>query len=92
MAERKPRETIYTAQFGILEEPEIAGRVRAWAEIRRVSLAAILREILREGLSRREAVWRREVAAAGIVDPRVDFNTGKLAADYLAEHVAQSTK
>jgi hypothetical protein len=73
----------YTAQLVILEEPEIAGEIRAWAE--RLdhlgtgqNLAPTLRELVRAGLAVKRGVWETAL--------------GPLSADELVRHVENSVK
>jgi hypothetical protein len=58
----------YTAQLVILEEPEIAGEIRAWAE--RLdhaktgqNLAPTLRELVRAGLAVKRSDWEAALGA-----------------------------
>jgi hypothetical protein len=74
--ETRPRR--YTAQLVILEEPDIAGEIRAWAEVNGQQLAPILRELLRAGLREKRKAWVRE--------------HGALETAYLAAHVASAIK
>jgi hypothetical protein len=62
-----------------MEQPEIAGRIRAWAEVRHEEVAPVLREVLRAGLAALEPEW-------------IKTNGGELAAKFLAAHVRDSEK
>lgn len=71
MAERKQREKRYTAQLVILEEVEVAGEVRYWAEVldhgrTGQNLAPTLREIVRAGLATLRPAWE---AQYGVPEP-----------------------
>lgn len=79
MADRKPRPKNFTAQFTFMTTPEQAGRVRAWAELRRTDLAALCREIMAAGIEALEPKWVAEGPAA-------------LGDDFLAEHVRDAVK
>ena len=79
MPVRRPRERKFTAQLVIMEEPDVAGRVRAWAEVRREELAPVLRELVRAGLEALEPEW-------------IKANGGELAPKFLATHVRESEK
>lgn len=73
----------YTAQLVILEEPEIAGEIRAWAELldeagTGQNLAPTLREIVRAGLAFKREAWRGRF--------------GELGEEFLRAHVENSVK
>lgn len=77
----------FTAQLVVLEEPEVAGELRAWAEIldhagTGQNLAPTLREVIRAGLRAKRRGWELE--------------HGRLAererGAYLARHVENSVK
>lgn len=80
MPERRKRPVRYTAQMVIMEEPEIAGRIRAWAEVRKVDVAPLVRDALRAGLEALEPTFILEAGGC------------ELDADFLAAHVADSVK
>lgn len=79
MTERRKREPKLTAQLVIMELPEIAGRLRAWAEVRDIEIAEICREVGRAGLAALEPRWVKE-------------NDGELDPEFLAAHTANSIK
>ena len=79
MTERRRREPKLTAQLVIMELPEVAGRCRAWADVRELDISELLRECVRAGLATLEPEW---IAAKG----------GELDAEFLAEHVENSIK
>jgi hypothetical protein len=79
MPERRRRERVLTAQLVIMEVPEVAGRVRAWAEVRDDLLAEVLRQCVRAGLEKLEPRWIKE--HGGELDPA-----------FLAAHVTASVK
>lgn len=79
MTERRRREPKLTAQLVIMELPEIAGRLRAWAEVRDIEIAEIAREVARAGLAVLEPDW-------------ITSHGGELDPDFLAGHVANSVK
>jgi hypothetical protein len=79
MPVRRPRERKFTAQLVIMEEPDVAGRVRAWAEVNHTELAPTLRELVRAGLAVLEPEW-------------IKANGGELAPNFLAAHVRESEK
>lgn len=79
MPVRRPRERRFTAQLVMMEEPEIAGRIRAWSEINRTELAPTMREIVRAGLAALEPEWIKQ-------------HGGELAPKFLADHVRDSEK
>lgn len=79
MTERRKREPRLTAQLVIMELPEIAGRLRAWAEVRDLDLAEICRQVARAGLGVLEPKWVKEYG--GELDP-----------EFLAAHVENSIK
>src|SRR6187401_3447109 len=87
MAERKPRPKNYTAQLTYMTTPEQAGRVRAWASVRRTDLAALCREIMAAGLEALEPQWEIEAAAGRDITGPVPLDD-----DFLAEHVRQAVK
>lgn len=72
----------YTAQLVILEEPEVAGEIRAWAELNGQMLAPTLREIVRAGLRAKRRQW---AAQHGMLS---ELENGA----YLARHVANAIK
>lgn len=95
MAERKPRLQRYTAQYSFMDEPERAGRIRAWAEIRGVELAAILREVVAAGVATLEPQWRDEIQALVLANgpaQRWVSEDGELAPEFLERHVANAVK
>jgi hypothetical protein len=68
-----------------MELPEVAGRLRAWAEVRDVDIAEICREVVRAGLAALEPEWIKE--------PREGFpDGGELEPGFLAGHVENSVK
>lgn len=73
----------YTAQLVILEEPEIAGEIRAWAE-----------RLDHAGTGQNLAPTLRELVRAGLALKRLDWETalGPLSADELGRHVENSVK
>lgn len=79
MTERRRREPRFTAQLVIMELPEVAGRLRAWAEVRDLDLAEITRRAVRAGLELLEPEW-------------VKANGGELDEAFLAAHVENSIK
>jgi hypothetical protein len=79
MPARRRRERKLTAQLVIMDEPEVAGRIRAWAEVRKMDVAPILRECVQEGLRRLEPQW-------------IKANDGELDPAFLARHVEDSVK
>lgn len=73
----------YTAQLNILEEPEIAGEMRAWAELldeagTGQNLAPTLREILRAGLAFKRGAW--------------EARFGPLEDEFLRRHIENAVK
>jgi len=79
VTERRRREPRLTAQLVIMELPEVAGRLRAWAEVRDVDIAEICREVVRAGLAGLEPEW-------------IKANKGELDPAFLAAHVENSVK
>lgn len=79
MTERRRREPTLTAQLVIMELPAVAGRLRAWAEVRNLDIAEVCREVVRAGLASLEPEW-------------IQANRGELDPAFLAEHVANSVK
>lgn len=79
MTERRRREPKLTAQLVIMELPEIAGRLRAWAEVRDVDIAEICRDVVRAGLVALEPKW-------------IEVYGGELEPEFLATHVANAVK
>lgn len=69
--------SIYTAPVSFFEEPEIKGRLTAWADALGVASSVLAREALRAGMLARVAEWRR---IAG----------GELDEEFLAQHVAKA--
>lgn len=68
-----------------MELPAVAGRLRAWAEIRNIDIAEICREVVRAGLAALEPQWVKQ--------PREGFpDGGELDPAFLEEHVANSIK
>lgn len=80
MAERMARPKNFTAQYSFMDRPEQVGRVRAWAEVRQMDLAALCREIMAAGLATLEPQWTAE------------RNGTPLDPDFLAEHVRTAIK
>lgn len=76
---RRTRERRLTAQLPIMDYPETAGRIRAWAEVRDMELSALLREIVAAGLERLEPTW-------------IKANGGELDVTFLEQHIANSPK
>jgi hypothetical protein len=79
MTERRRREPKLTAQLVIMELPEVAGRLRAWAEVRELEIAEICRQVVRAGLAALEPEW-------------IKVNNGELDPAFLAAHVENSIK
>jgi len=79
MPTRKPRERVYPAQLVHMETADVAGRLRAWADVRKVDFAPLLREIVHAGLAALEPEWIEEYG-------------GELDATFLARHVSDSVK
>lgn len=79
MPERHTRERVLVAQLPVMETPEIAGRLRAWADVRNKSIADVLREVVRAGLASLEPSW---IAQQG----------GELNPKFLERHVTNSVK
>lgn len=79
MTERRRREPTLTAQLVIMEQPTVAGRLRAWAEVRNMDIAEVCREVVRAGLADLEPRW-------------IETNGGELDADFLAMHEVNAVK
>lgn len=79
MTERRKREPRLVSQLVIMELPDVAGRLRAWAEVRELDIAEICREVVRAGLAVLEPKW-------------IETNDGELDPDFLAAHVENSIK
>jgi hypothetical protein len=85
MTERRRREPKLTAQLVIMELPDVAGRLRAWAEVRELDIAEVCREVVRAGLATLEPEWIRQ--------PREGYpDGGELDPAFLAAHVENSIK
>lgn len=66
VAAGEPRKT---AQFSWNDDPERAGRIRAWADARNMKVAEIMRELVAAGMAKLEPEWIIE--CGGTVNPKL---------------------
>lgn len=77
----------YTAQLNHMNTPEIAGEIKAWADVLDVKPSQLIRELISAALPACRERWSLSAAAAAGMDTTAG-ETVELDAEFLAQHIA----